>query len=157
MTYATCITSPIVLITIIVLIPIIQFFGLLIIKHSIENTFKKHHAIFIENLKWEVKVREQAVRIAEYLSLAYDLRSDDPREHYWKINQLACELALWLPDDIYKSLGIALTNPSHTHNYHAVIIAVRNSLLRDKAGNLTIDDVIFHAPNAGVHNQKNIK
>jgi hypothetical protein len=50
----------------------------------------------LENLKWDIKVRKQAAKIAEYMALARDHCADSSVEDYRKANRLSWELALWL-------------------------------------------------------------
>jgi len=90
-----------------------------------------------------------AAKVAEYMALARDLRSDSPIEDYRRANCLAWELAMCLPADIFRSIGKALTKRSAECNEHTVAIAVRALLLGDDAGNLTANELISHAPGIG--------
>lgn len=62
---------------------------------------------------------------------------------------MSWELAMWLPEDVYKSLGKAMSSPSKDINPLSVVIDVRKVLLSEKAGELTPEDVIHHAPGVG--------
>lgn len=46
----------------------------------------------------------------------------------------------------------AITNPNQANNELTVVIDVRKLLLKDKAGNLTEDQVAHHAPGIGKNN-----
>jgi len=81
--------------------------------------------------------------------LARSLHESSPPEKYEKANRLAWELALWLPADIYKAMGKALTKPDSKTNPLSVVVSVRNALLGNADGNLTQDDILSHAPGIG--------
>lgn len=110
---------------------------------------QRESASIIELQRWELSVRKQAEKIAEYMSIARSLSTSSTPEEYRYANQLAWELALWLPRDIYKSLSHALTSPSEVNNPLSVVVEVRQLLLEEKFGSLTQDEVLCHAPGAG--------
>jgi hypothetical protein len=56
---------------------------------------------------------------------------------------------MWLPENVYKSISKALASPDENVNPLSVVIDVRKVLLGTKAGDLTSDDVIHHAPGIG--------
>lgn len=99
----------------------------------------------IENYKYDFKVREQAAKISEYLSLYI---KNDPND-FVRMNQFSFELALWLPEEVYKNLGPALQKQEHAKHVFEVIIDVRKHLLKGGAGNLTGDDIIVHGKDFG--------
>jgi hypothetical protein len=133
----------------VLLLGILQYLVTLWISSRFKASLQKENAKFLEKLKWEFKVREQAAKVAEYMSLARNLKKDSSEEDYRKANTLSWELAMWLPDDVYKSMGNALSNPDDSNNPLSVVIAVRKVLLDSKAGDLTSNDVIHHAPEIG--------
>lgn len=112
----------------------------------IKLALQKEHTRFNTDLQWEVKVRERAEKVAEYISLARSLRESSTEDEYRKANRLSWELAMWLPEDIYNQMVLAIVNANQTTNELTVIIAVRKLLLKEKAGNLTTDQVAHHAP-----------
>ena len=119
------------------------------IVERIKLALQKEHTQFNTDLQWEVKVRERAERVAEYISLARSLREDSTEEEYRKANRLSWELAMWLPEDIYSQMVQAIANPNQVNNELKVVIAVRKLLLKEKAGNLTEDQIAHHAPGIG--------
>lgn len=119
------------------------------IVERIKLGLQKEHSQFNTDLQWEVKVRERAERVAEYLSLASSLREDSTEEEFRKANRLSWELAMWLPDDIYIQVINAIAHPNERQNNLTAIIAVRKLLLNDKAGKLTENDIAHHAPGIG--------
>jgi len=133
----------------VVLFGVLQYLASLLISEKLKTSLQKEHSTFIENLKWEVKVREQAVRVAEYLALARSLKEDSPDSEYRKANQLSWELAMWLPDDIYKEMAHAISGPNANINELTTVVAVRSLLLKEKAGKLTSENIAHHAPGIG--------
>ena len=133
----------------VVLFGVLQYLASLWISERLKSSLQKEHSAFLENLKWELKVREQAVRVAEYLALARSLKEDSPDSAYRKANQMSWELAMWLPEDIYKEMVSAITNPSKNTNELTTVVSVRSLLLKEKAGNLTSEHIAHHAPGIG--------
>ncbi|MCD8518864.1 MAG: hypothetical protein LRY32_04610 [Flavobacterium sp.] len=119
------------------------------IVERIKLALQKEHTQFNTDLQWEVKVRERAERVAEYISLARSLRENSTEEEYRKANRLSWELAMWLPAEIYSQMVQAITNPNQANNELTVVIAVRKLLLKEKAGNLTENQIAHHAPGIG--------
>jgi hypothetical protein len=133
----------------VVLFAALQYLASLWISERLKTSLQKEHSAFLENLKWELKVREQAVRVAEYLALARNLKEDSLDSDYRKANQLSWELAMWLPEDIYKEMVSAIANPSKDTNELTTVVSVRSLLLKDKAGTLTSENIAHHAPGIG--------
>ena len=133
----------------VLLLGALQYLVVLWISSKFKAALQRENSKFLEKLKWEFKVREQAAKVAEYLSLARNLKHDSNEEDYRKANTLSWELAMWLPTDVYQSLGKALSNPDQQTNPLSVVIDVRKVLLGNIAGELTADHVIHHAPGIG--------
>jgi hypothetical protein len=111
----------------------------------------------LESYKWTIKIREQAAKAAEYMAIAWRLMPDDPPEVYRRVNELAWELAFWLPQDIYKLMthAIATGNAERGKSMLTVVCRIRSLLQSDPAafepsGELKEDDIVWHAPNAGL-------
>ncbi len=134
----------------VILFGALQYLASLWISERLKTSLQKEHTVFLEDLKWEVKAREQAVRVAEYLALARSLKEDSPVSDYRKANQMSWELAMWLPEAIYKEMVKAIAIPSEQVNELTTVISVRTLLLKkEKAGNLTPDNISHHAPGIG--------
>ena len=116
---------------------------------SIKASFQKENTLFLEKLRWELKVREQAERVAEYMAIARDLKESDTSEEYRRANRLNWELAMWLPEDLYKAMINAIAKPSSENNPLSVVVAIRKYLLGDTAGNLSQDNIGHHGPRVG--------
>jgi len=120
-----------------------------LLQELLKTSLQKKNDVFLEKLRWEMKIREQARGVAEYMAIARDLKESESPDNFRKVNQLAWELAMWLPEDIYRAMGRALTKPNDVDNPLAVVVAVRKVLLGDSSGNLTQNDIILHAPGIG--------
>jgi len=118
----------------------------LIVTEKYKAELIRENNNLLEEFRWDFKVREQAAKVADYLDLARNLKENSPEIDYHKANTLAWELAMWLPADIYKKLGRSLIKPSVENSPLDVVIEIRKILLREKAGDLTSDNVIHHAP-----------
>lgn len=103
----------------------------------------------IEDYKFQIRVREQAAKVAEYMELARHLREDSPTSDYQMANRLAWKLAMWLPSEIYKRMAESLACPNEQNNPLEVVIAVRRLLLVEQAGDLTSENILSHAPGIG--------
>ena len=133
----------------VVLLGALQFLLTLWISGRFKATLQKENAVFLEKLRWGFKVREQAANVADYMAIARELKGSSSDEDYRIANNLAWELAMWLPADVYKTLGRALSKPDEKNNPLSVVIDVRKVLLGDEVGDLTKDDIIHHAPGIG--------
>jgi hypothetical protein len=112
------------------------------VKAKIERSIKSKYDL-------ELKAKERAERVAKYMAIASTLKDDSSEESYLKANRLSWELAMWLPTDVYRSMGKAISQPNSENNPLSVVILVRKELLGSAAGNLTQDDIIHHASGFG--------
>ena len=126
----------------------IQFLVALWLKARLESSIKAEYDRVLEDYRFELRAREQAAKAAEYISLARSLTPDSPATEYRRANQLAWELALWLPDDLYRKLGRAMTSQANELSFLLVLIEIRRHLLK-APGSLTDNDILHHAPNIG--------
>ena len=131
------------------LLLIFQFLASLWFSERLKAELQKENAEFIEILKWDLKVREQAKRVAEYMALARRLTIASLETDYERANQLSWELAVWLPDEIYKQMTTAIMQSNPDVNELSVTISVRKILLGEKAGSLSAVDIAHHAPAIG--------
>jgi len=132
-----------------ILIAIVAFLARNLFIERLKLTLQKEHSKFLDELQWNRKVQEQAARVAEYLALARRLKESSPESDYERANQLSWELAMWLPEEIYKQMALAIAHPNQDVNELSVSISVRRILLGDKAGNLGPDDIAHHHPRIG--------
>lgn len=116
---------------------------------EVKASFQKEHSKFLDELQWNRKIQEQASRVAEYLALARRLKESSSESDYERANQLTWELAMWLPEEIYKEMVISIAKPSESTNELTVAISVRKLLLGDKAGDLKPENIAHHSPGIG--------
>lgn len=131
------------------LLSVLAFLGKNWFLERLKLSLQKEHSRFLEELQWERKTKEQAAKVAEYLALARRLEENSPGSEYRQANQLSWELAMWLPEEVYKEMTRALVKPDNQTNELSVVVSVRKLLLRDKAGNLSQADIAHHAPGIG--------
>ena len=136
----------------VILLGTIQTLITLWVSERLKASLQKENAIFLERIRWDIKVREQAERTAEYLSIARDLKESDTPETYRRVNRLNWELAMWLPEDLYKAMMNAIAKPDDTNNPLSVVVAIRQYLLGKKAGNIDQKCIGHHAPGIGKNN-----
>ena len=92
---------------------------------------------------------ELTTGVAEYLALARRLSETSPESEYRRANQLAWELAMWLPEELYKEMVTAIARPGQDVNELTVAIGVRQFVLGEDAGKLGPQNVASHAPGIG--------
>lgn len=131
------------------LIVIVQIIASKWLEIRLKQSIKLESDKELEEFRYAIRVREQAAKVAEYMELARNLRENSPEEDYRRANRLAWELAMWLPSDIYKLLAESLVNTNKQNNPLVVVVAVRELLLGDRAGDLAEENIISHAPGAG--------
>lgn len=128
-----------------IFVPLVLFLTKNFFSEWLKHLFQKEHARFIDELQWGRKVQEQAAAVAEYMALATDLGDSSESSDFRRANQLSWELAMWLPEEIYKKMTSALTNATPELNRLTIVSEVRKLLLGDVAGNITHDHIAFHA------------
>jgi hypothetical protein len=115
----------------------------------LEQSLRKELSLFNADLERSNLIQLRAERVARYLALVHDL-PDHNGPDYREANQLAWELALWLPDDLYRMVVKSIAEESWDLNRLTVIAEVRRYLLGvQAAGNLTSDDIARHSPGIG--------
>ena len=132
-------------------IGIIQFLLSNWTKSRLENSIKAEYDKLIEEYKFELRAKERAEKVAQYLSLYYK-----NSQNFQELNQLSWELALWLPDHVYKNLTKALKNVGPEMDITKptildILIDTRKVLLK-KPGSLTGNDIIVHGKDIGKTN-----
>ena len=121
---------------------------LFILLLSSNRLIKEQRRTFEESQRNKAAER-QGAQVAEYLALARRLSDTSPESDYRRANQLSWELAMWLPEQIYKEMTAAIANPGPVINELSVTIAVRKFILGEKAGELGPNDIAHHAPGVG--------
>jgi len=127
---------------------VLAFLSRNLIIERLKTSLQKELEEFKADLLWDQKIRQEASKVAEYLALARDL-DKGTQEDCRRATQLSWELAMWLPEDIYKAATTSLINRSSETNELSTVISVRRLLLKEKAGNLTQENVAHHALGIG--------
>ena len=133
----------------VILLGTIQFLATLWVSERLKASLQKENAVFLEKIRWDIKVREQAERAAEYLAIARDLKDSDSPETYRRVNRLNWELAMWLPENLYNAMMSAIAKPDDNNNPLSVVVAIRKHLLGDAAGEISQNNIGYHAPGIG--------
>ncbi len=89
-------------------------------------------------------MREQSVKVAEYLALARKLNDESSAEDFRTADKLGWELAMWLPDDIYRRMTYAVRHPREGNTILDVVIDCRKLVLGSEAGTLGPNEVAHH-------------
>jgi hypothetical protein len=137
----------------VVVVPLAVFIAKTVFAASLSHEFNRK----LEDYKNQLKIREQAAAIGEYVARANQLPDVEEKEAYIRANQLALELFLWLPTNTYRDLGKGLINSENKVELVKALVEVRRLLLGQDAGDLGADDIIVHHPNIGRRNFPNPK
>jgi hypothetical protein len=84
--------------------------------------------------------------IAEYLARAKSIRETSSEEAYIRVNQLAYQLAIELPVDLWSKILRAVATGSGFDAWDA-IVAAHKAISAE--GELTIETAVWHAPGIG--------
>lgn len=114
-----------------------KIFGTAIIDKAVQHRLDKS----LEDYRWRQNSREQSVKIAEYMSLRFSMSDSSSDEYFNRANQLAWELFLWLPADVWRELMKA-QKPGG--NYTDALIRAREYLLQEEKSSLGPDDMVRH-------------
>jgi len=90
--------------------------------------------------------------VCEYLALAATLEKEvDTKDAYRRANMLAWQLAIILPEPMYRKMVQALVNPSVDNNVLSIVCDVRNwmMMIPVERQTLTSEHLPFHAPGIG--------
>ncbi len=131
------------------LLLIVAFLARNLVVERLKLSLQKEYSRFLDEMQWNRKVQEQAARAAEYLALARRLKASSSEDDYERANRLSWELAMWLPEEVYKQMVLAIVHPNKDANELSVTVSVRKLLLGTTAGNLSKDDIAHHAPGIG--------
>jgi len=126
-----------------------QFLIGLWISERFKATLQRENNALLEKLRWDFKVKEQAAKVAGYMSAVRNLTEKSDPKDYERANALGWELATWLPSDTYRSLTKAIVGPDSKTNILSVVVDVRKILLAKDAGDIESRDIMFHQPGVG--------
>lgn len=93
----------------------------------------------LETLRWELRVRGEAAKIAQLLAEARDGITTMTTERLHRLHTLTWELSLWLPHDLLKELNECLsTSFTFTEKLDNILNDVRKYILRDSKNRVLI-------------------
>jgi hypothetical protein len=124
------------LLTAIVSIGTLQALVSIWLKGRLEASLKHEYDRKLEDLKFEIRQREQAAMIAELLAEWVSKPMDTKH-----LNRLTWEASIWLPERIARDLCATLNHQPASKSYKDLIVEVRKILKGDQDG-LTADQVI---------------
>jgi hypothetical protein len=110
------------------------------VKHEYDRALagvQHEYARQLEELRFDQRLRVRAELTAELLA---EWLPAPP--HKKRLNQLAWEVSLWLPDQILKDLMRGLSNATDAKDIKAILLDVRRHL-RGEAGTLEPQDLVW--------------
>ena len=108
------------------------------LKSSIEHEYDKK----LESLRFEIRTREQAAKIAELMAEARDGNVELPPERAKKINKLAWELSLWLPAETVRELSSHLCYTKGSKSMKEILVLVRKHILSNPDDDLKPEEIV---------------
>src|SRR5436190_11196137 len=121
----------------VLLVAALQFLIGLWIKARLEGSIKHEYDKQLKNYESQIRVREQAARVAELLAMAFD-----PSVEAKRFNQLAWELSLWLPAPLVCDLSRCLVGAKDAKNPKEILIEVRKILLQSPTDSLCPENIV---------------
>jgi hypothetical protein len=121
----------------VVLLAGLQFGLMTLLKVRIEESVKHENAKKLEDYRNDIKIREQAAKVAQLLA---HVRWHDGKGNE-ELDRMAWELSLWLPTDLCCRLTEALVKNESVGDFKQVLIDVRKLLLKDQAGDLKAENI----------------
>jgi len=125
-------------------ISILQFLSSIWIKSRLENSIRLENDKVLEEFRYDIRIREQASKIAEYIAFIEEDRINPPEKpDYRYMNKLAFELLLWLPEDLYLELKEVFSKNDIENNTFKVLVKIREHLQKKKTL-ITDNDIFWH-------------
>ena len=123
-----------------IIILIVLFVVRIYLKASIEQSVKLIYDKKLEEIKFEIKKREQSALVANMFSKWIFLKDDSDKNR--ELNQLSFEMSLWLPDNIAIEVNKRLKNKKDSKTVMELIIECRK-LLNDGETELKPEEITF--------------
>ena len=100
---------------------------------SVADEYKKSMEKFKDTLQWETRRREQAIKVANLISLwllkEYD-KSCDPNKNIYQVQEKYWELALWLDAPILRELNLLFIKKGPVGIKHKeTLVAIRKIIV----------------------------
>lgn len=110
------------------------------LKATIEQSIKHDNDKKLEEIKFEMKKREQSALVANMFSKWIFLKDDTDKNR--ELNKLSFEMSLWLPDNIAIEVNKRLKNKEDSKTVMDLIIECRK-LLNDGKTELKPEEITF--------------
>lgn len=118
---------------------VLKVFGKAMIENAVKHEFDKS----LEDYRNQIRVRDRAEKIAKYLSYASQIDDGCDSEYFRRTNQLAWELFLWLPADVYKAVVSSLKPGG---NFTEPLMRAREYLLEESPSTVSAEYMVRHGP-----------
>jgi hypothetical protein len=118
-------------------IAVVQFLLALWLKARLEGSIKHSYDTRLKDYEFQLKIREQAARVAEFLAFAFSPQADPMR-----FNQLAWELSLWLPAPLVCDISRCLARDVEAKTPKQILIEVRKILLQAPNDPLLAENIL---------------
>jgi hypothetical protein len=116
---------------------VLQFLFVLLLRTRLENSVRHQYDRLLIDYQRQVRIREQASRVAELLAHRYSSNIDPE-----KFNRLAWELSLWLPAPLVCDLTRCLVADANAKTPKEILIEVRKVLLENPKDPLIAENLV---------------
>jgi hypothetical protein len=104
-------------------VAVLQLLASLWLKARLESSIKHEYDKKLEEFKFETRRREQSALVAAVLS-----EWISPDIDYKKLNKLAWEATLWLPDSLANDLNARLANAPTAKSLKEILVEIKGHL-----------------------------
>lgn len=126
---------------IIISLTIVQFLLSIWVKTRIESSIKHEYDKKLEDYKHQTLMRQRAALIAELFSEWLSFPEDES-----KLNKLAFESFLWLPEELARNLSQCISGAEKSPSIRKVLLKVRE-YLQDSTDNFNESEIIIFLEN----------
>jgi hypothetical protein len=114
------------------------------LKASVEHEYDKK----LEAFRLEIRVREQAAKVAELFSEANEVDGPLTPDRVKQLNRLSWELSLWLPADTVRDLTSHLCRAPGSKHMKDILISARKHILMNPDDDLRAEQIVHFAINS---------
>lgn len=100
------------------------------------------------------KARDVIEKLTAYLALASSLGKDSSIGDYRAANALSWQLAVMLPESLYRQVNTAISSPTEEVNILTVVAEAGKVFFKGYAGTVPPDNMMWHAPDAAKELEK---
>jgi hypothetical protein len=136
---ATMTTARLVVVT--VILGVLQVVCSAWIRSTVESSVKLKYDALLEEVRFDIKKREQAALIAE-LFAEWATRSTGEPINVKRLNQLTWEAFLWLPEEVARELSDTLAHNPGSKDIRGLLIDVRK-VIQPRQDSLKPNEIIL--------------